>query len=113
MQLPDTVSRAIYQHKLYHNHMLKNIRTLVSISDSKYTELQQATERELSELLSVILDGWPNNRANVPRQAQPYWDSRDELTVANSIILKGNRLTIPPSLWKHMTKLIHESHLGW
>lgn len=113
MQLPDTLSRAYLPAEQSEIHLLNtDIRALVSISDSKYAELQQATEAELPELLTTILNGWPSNRSSVPRQAQAYWDSRAELTVVDGIILKGNRVTIPPSLKRHMISLIHESHLG-
>lgn len=112
MQLPDTLSRAYLPSQDTDYPYEVDIRRLISITDNKYTEIQRATENELKDLLTTIINGWPNNRSEVPHMTQPYWDSRAELTVADGIILKGNRITVPPSLKRHMIKLVHESHLG-
>ena len=39
-------------------------------------------------------------------------DFRDELGVADGIILKGMRIVVPPSLRQEMLTQIHETHLG-
>jgi hypothetical protein len=40
------------------------------------------------------------------------FDSRDQLSVLDSIMYKGSGIIIPPSLRKKMLNLIHKSHLG-
>jgi hypothetical protein len=41
-----------------------------------------------------------------------YFDVRDELTVQNGLIFKGERVVIPTSLRLDMIKRIHYSHIG-
>ena len=38
-------------------------------------------------LKTVIMRGWPRSYNDVPKEAQPYYSFRDELTVVNDIIL--------------------------
>lgn len=45
-------------------------------------------------------------------KVQPYFESKDQLTIMDGIIYKGMRIVIPHSMWKDMLKLIHSSHLG-
>ena len=115
MYLPDTLSRA-YLPDTPNPEItdLEQVRTLdfLSISKDKYTELQEHTQRELNQLQTIILNGWPNVRQEVPASLGPYWDSRSELVVCDGIIYKGMRIIVPPSLRRQMLSLVHESHLG-
>ena len=61
---------------------------------------------------SLILKGWPNDKSHLPLQAAPYYSLRDELTVQDGVILRGERLVIPASLRKQMKNKLHSSHMG-
>ena len=84
------------------------------ISDDRLREIQSATEQDeaLQVLKTVILEGWSENRSDVPLLAVPYFNDRDELTVQNGIIFKGSRCVIPKSLRPNILSRIHSSHLG-
>ena len=115
MYLPDTLSRAYLPDTS--NPEITDMEQLsaldfLSISKDKYTELQEHTQRELNQLQTIILNGWPNVRQEVPAPLRPYWDSRSELAVCDEIIYKGMRIVVPPSLRRQMLNLVHESHLG-
>ena len=84
----------------------------LSITKDKYTELQEHTQREINQLQTTILNGWPNVQQEVPASLCPYWDSRSELAVCDGIIYKGMGIVVPPSLGQQMLNLVHESHLG-
>ena len=84
----------------------------LSISKDKYTEMLEHTQRELNQLQTVILNGWPNVQQGVPALLRPYCDSRSELAVCDGIIYKGMRIVVPPSLRRQMSNLVHESYLG-
>ena len=115
MYLPDTLSRA-YLPDTPNPEItdLEPVSTLdfLSITKDKYTELQEHTQRELNQLQTTILNGWPNVRQEVPASLRPHWDSRSELAVCDGIIYKGMRIEVPPSLRRQMLNLVHESHLG-
>ena len=58
----------------------------LSITEDKYTELQEHTPRELNRLQTTILNGWPNVQQEVPALLRPYWDSGGKLAVCDGII---------------------------
>lgn len=114
MYLPDTLSRAYLPESKPEISSLDQVNAVdfLSITKEKYTELQECTERELNELTSVIIDGWPDSKKQLPNAARPYWDSRSELAILDGIVYKGMRIVVPPSQHKSMLNLIHKSHLG-
>jgi predicted aspartyl protease len=114
MQLADTLSRAYLPEQPGDGEEFEyvNMTNFIPISSTKYQEIQQLTANELNNLYHTILNGWPNHRREAPRAVQPYWDSRDQLSVSDGIIYKGMRVVIPPSLRRYMLALVHESHLG-
>lgn len=44
--------------------------------------------------------------------AHPYLNIRDELTVQDGLVFKGERVIIPVTLRKEMKEILHTSHLG-
>ena len=74
----------------------------------------EATRRddELQAVKRMICDGWPENRHDVPSQALPYWDYRDEMSTYNGIVYRGERTCIPEELRKNTLTVIHSAHMG-
>ena len=56
--------------------------------------------------------GWPENASDVPNALRPYHNHRDELTVEDGLILKGEALVIPPVEREKILHKIHEGHQG-
>ncbi|KAL5010856.1 hypothetical protein ScPMuIL_013161 [Solemya velum] len=87
---------------------------LVQFSEQKQDELREATrsDSELQALNSVILAGWPERQSELPPMLRQYWSYRDELSIQNGIIVKGERVVIPTSMQSYILGKLHESHLG-
>ncbi|XP_062588694.1 uncharacterized protein K02A2.6-like [Saccostrea cucullata] len=85
---------------------------MLSITPEKYSEIQRSTRSELETLMSTIQTGWPDTKNESPFEVRQYFDSRDQLSVLDSIVYKGSLIVIPPSLRKEMLNLIHKSYLG-
>jgi len=51
-------------------------------------------------------------RSNCPAYLHAHWNYRDELTVADGLILKGTRIVIPESLQPDVLKKLHYAHQG-
>ena len=85
---------------------------IVSISGERLTQFRQYTMEELSSLVTTILEGWPEERSQVPDEVKPFWNFREELDYADGVVYKGERLVIPPSMRKYVLKCIHNSHMG-
>lgn len=60
------------------------VHLLLAVSENKMQEISRATENDanLRVVKSLILNGWPNNRLEVPSKVPPeLWNVRDELTI--------------------------------
>lgn len=66
----------------------------------------------LLSLRTVVTHGWPDTRSECPSHLHAYWNYRDELTVADDIILKGTRILIPTSLQPAVLQQFHYAHQG-
>ena len=84
------------------------------ISDHQLARFAEATKEDaiLSDLQQVFLSGWQDSKGQVPPNAQEFWNYRDELTVAQGLIVKGQKIVVPSSLRGEMLEKLHEGHLG-
>ena len=53
----------------------------------------------------LTLNGWPHRCTNVTRIGRNYWDFRDELSIEDDLLMKGEQVIIPPSC--------RDSIVGW
>ena len=60
----------------------------------------------------VISKGWPRKRSNFAPNLQPYWNYRDELTIEDGIVMKGQKIIIPTLLKQQFIDKIHAGHTG-
>ena len=58
------------------------------------------------------MEVWPDHKQEVSLEAAPYFHFRDEMTVVDGIILRGDYVVIPSELRRVMLSKIHSSHLG-
>ena len=77
------------------------------------TRLQQireetANDPTLSALRDAIYKGWPDKRKKCPVVLHEYWNFREELTIEDGLILKGDRIIVPTSLRKEILSIIHQ-----
>ncbi|XP_041351023.1 uncharacterized protein K02A2.6-like [Gigantopelta aegis] len=60
--------------------------------------------------MDTIVKGWPDKRSDVPPSITPYFDYRDELTVQDGIVLRGERVIIPVSMRKDLKDKVHAGY---
>ncbi|CAC5394818.1 unnamed protein product [Mytilus coruscus] len=84
------------------------------MSDRNLEQITEETSKDdtLQTLTRLIIDGWPDEKNEVPKKVFEYWNFRDELSNVNGIILKGEKIIIPASMRKNMLNKLHEGHLG-
>ena len=85
-----------------------------TISKSKLSQFAVETSKDpvLKKLKDYVLNGWPNNRKQVDSAVTPYYNVRDEITLYQDVLLKGDRIIVPSSLREEMRQKIHFGHLG-
>ena len=89
------------------------IRTL-PISQETIQEVRHHTlsDPTIQQLQRTIFQGWPDNKIDLPECVKPYFQIRDELTVQNGFVFRGNRLVIPSPLRAATLVKLHRSHCG-
>ena len=58
------------------------------------------------------MSDWPENKASLPQSISVYFNYRDELSVQDGTVLRGERVVIPSSMRADMKRRIHAGHLG-
>ena len=87
-------------------HLPFSVETLSQFRD------ETARDPSLQVLMRIVLMGWPEHKKDVPLETHPYFNSRDELSVQNGLLFKGERVIIPVNLRQDVIQQIHHSHLG-
>jgi hypothetical protein len=86
----------------------------IQFSNQKLQEIKESTQADiiLHRLKEFIFEGFPEKQRDLPTDLKPYWSFRDELSVENGIILKGEQIIIPASLQRSYLEAVHTGHQG-
>ncbi|XP_048257540.1 uncharacterized protein K02A2.6-like [Haliotis rufescens] len=87
---------------------------LTQFSDKKIQSLKEETSKDatLQALKEIILEGWPERPKQLPAPIRPYWAYRDELSIEDGLLLKGDCVIIPTSMKQEILGKLHEAHQG-
>ena len=67
------------------------------LKDASVRAIRAATAADpiLSDLVSVIVTGWPETRDQMTPRLKPYWTYREELSVIVGVVYKTHQCIIP------------------
>ena len=84
------------------------------VTDKRLEAVQQAIlqDRQMQALQNMIVQGWPETRSACEQPVLEYWNHRDELSIEEGLIFRGQKIVIPKSLRAEMLKQVHTGHLG-
>lgn len=93
---------------------IRAITTSESPTSARLEELRQqaAQDHEYQQLLSVILNGFPQHKQQLPDNCRRFWSVREHLSVDDGLIVYGCRLLIPTTLRPKILSDLHKSHQG-
>ena len=75
-------------------------------------KVETHSDPDLQQLMKLVEEGWPDEKAKIPSQCLPFWNFRDQISFSDGILFKGEKVIIPKSMQPDMLKTIHSSHLG-
>ena len=114
--LADTLSRAFLPAGKQDESEFETINMMkyVPMSEERLLLIQQDTEADesLQVLKAVIQKGWPEHKSNVPSIISPYFNMRDEMSIRDGLIFKGERVVVRRASRSELLRRIHSSHLG-
>ena len=118
MLLADILSRA-YLPKLNATEFSRELegidhRVWLPVTNDRWQQLKHAAADDpvQQNLRDVIRGGWPEKRAQTPESVRPYFDVRDELTIQDELVFKGQQIVVPAVLRKELMEETHATHLG-
>lgn len=83
------------------------------LKDPKMERVKKYTQEDtlMQRLKKYIMDGWPKKEKGCPTLAA-YHTIKDELSVIDDVILKGNRVIIPKGMRGEILRCLHQGHWG-
>ena len=73
---------------------------------------ETAEDPDLQQLIKYIIEGWPVKQQDCLDQLKGYHTFKEEMSVIDGLIFKGERLIMPKSLRSKALDVIHRSHMG-
>lgn len=79
------------------------------VSDAKMIQIRELTKRDasLQKLSNVVRSGWPDKKEQLPEDIKQYLSLRDEITVDDGILFRGNTVIIPTEMRSETIQKIH------
>ena len=74
-------------------------------------QLQQDRDLTCSQVKYYCQKGWPS-MASIKAPLKPYVPVKGELSVYKGLLLRGDRIVIPPSLRQEILEKLHSGHQG-
>ena len=91
-----------------------NMLHYLPVREDTLRRIQECTQEDLvlKALANVIKQGWPESKPHFPSEIQDYFPFKEELTLQNGVIFKGDRVVIPLEMRDELKRKLHSSHLG-
>ena len=112
--IADTLSRAAIPSKEATPEIQISVIEQIPITNARLQQVRKETNRDetLQTLKEYVIRGWPEDKALIPEALLPYWNTREDITVADQLLLKGDRIIVPHNLRKEILQKLHKAHLG-
>ena len=116
MYLADTLSRAFLPTTENTQEEFERVNAikLLPMTDERLEEMRNSTRNDavLRQLNEVIQTGWPEVKEGLPAALAPYFCFRDEMSIYDGLVFKGERLLIPNQMRSTMKECLRSSHIG-
>ena len=90
-----------------------NIRS--QFTDDKLQQLQLESESDpevTAAIRNISTDGWSDSARKLPQNLRKVWSCKDELSVEDGLVLKGERVPIPTTMRSYILQNIYAGHQG-
>ncbi|XP_064470230.1 uncharacterized protein K02A2.6-like [Ornithodoros turicata] len=86
----------------------------VRVPDVSHQRLLQAQNQDAvcKTLRTYLQTTWPDTKSQVCEDCLPYWQFRNELTLHEGILMRGQRFLIPAALRPSVLSSLHDGHEG-
>jgi hypothetical protein len=75
-------------------------------------KVETASDENMNQLVSIIEDGMPDQKSELPPALREYYQFRDDLYTIDGVAIYNNRIIIPPALRNETLSVLHSAHQG-
>ena len=75
-------------------------------------ESESQSDAEISLLSTVVNNGFPNSKKEMPAEIAEYWEFRSGLSTVGNIVMYMGRVVIPTRLRPRVIENLHSAHQG-
>ena len=92
---------------------VNTVMSCLPATEQRLTEImqQQQEDEVCKQLKQYCQSGWPD-KYHVSETLKPYYSVSAELSIQHGILMRNNRIVIPPPLRKDMLDRLHTGHQG-
>ena len=96
------------------NEQSAMVATLNNLKSISWEDVKIATSSDdiLSTLVSLIEDGLPETRKEMPKELQVYFNLKDALYTLDGVVLYKDRIVVPEALRSRVLESLHSAHQG-
>ena len=93
----------VRRHALLPDRLQANIQDILSTT---------TTNKVLTKLMTKIEQGFPETKAELEQEVQPYWPVKDMLSAFKGVIYMGDRVVVPDELRSRTLDTLNAAHQG-
>ena len=116
LYIADALSRAyVSDHdKAEADEPQYEVMNVVHLSPKRMEQLHDACidDTDYRLLARTIQNGWPERSRSVPASLKEYYNVRDELSVEDDLVFRGQRVVVPRQLRAEYIDILHAGHPG-
>ena len=83
-------------------------------SDQRLDEIrfELKSDDTLKTVMQYVQNGWPEEKRRVHGPIAKYWSERGNISLHSGLLLRGQRIIIPPKLRADVLRHLHDGHQG-
>ncbi|XP_046748864.1 uncharacterized protein K02A2.6-like [Diprion similis] len=109
----DMLSRFPLPEEATEDEEVANVLMLEGITRNPISaeEIRQETEKDktLKQIKTYMKKGWPKKTSRIVKN---FWVKRNELTIQEGCIVRGDRIVVPKTFRREILKYLHLNHSG-
>lgn len=93
---------------------IEKINMLDNIDSDELSTMRTATanDPELCKVMQAVSSGWKADKQKEDQEIRKYWNYRDQLTLQDGLLIKGEKLVVPEKMIASVIDKLHYGHIG-
>jgi transposase InsO family protein len=116
IKLPQTSQEPKEEYEVFYANIehITFAESAPKFTSATLRDIQRETslDTQLQTLKRTVLSGWPESRSEANPAIHEFWSYRDEISIYDGVLFKGQRVIVPAAMREAMLLKIHAAHMG-